>query len=98
MDASPRRPRLTDVSAKRPYLAAEFGLTRTLALPVKVPETRSENQFFLTRATSVRHEVVFDTAWLDWNPDQVLRVAAGILRKQASDGMPRNAPGPLPEV
>jgi hypothetical protein len=58
----------------------------------------SEKQFFFTRAASVRHEVVFDTAWLDWNPDQVLRVAAGILRKQASDGMPRNAPGPLPEV
>ena len=51
-----------------------------------------------TRAAFVRHEVVFETAWLDWNPDQVLRVAAGILRKQASDGMPRNAPGPLPEV
>jgi hypothetical protein len=58
----------------------------------------SEQQFSFTRAASVRHEVVFDTAWLDWNPDQVLRVAAGILRKQASDGMPRNAPGPLPEV
>ena len=60
--------------------------------------SESENQFSFTRAASVRHEVVFDTAWLDWNPDQVLRVAAGILRKQASDGMPRNAPGPLPEV
>ena len=52
----------------------------------------------LTRAASVRHEVVFETAWLDWNPDQVLRVAAGILRKQASDGMPRNTPGSLSEV
>jgi hypothetical protein len=51
-----------------------------------------------TRAASVRHEVVFETAWLDWNPDQVLRVAVGILRKQASDGMPRNTPGSLPEV
>src|ERR1017187_478334 len=58
----------------------------------------SEKQFSFTRGASVRHEVVFETAWLDWNPDQVLRVAAGILRKQASDGMPRNAPGPLPEV
>jgi hypothetical protein len=27
-----------------------------------------------------------DTAWRDWNPDQVLGVAAGILRRQASDG------------
>src|ERR1035441_9428359 len=51
----------------------------------------SEKQFSSTRAASVRHEVVFDTAWLDWNPDQVLRVAAGILRKQASDGMPRKS-------
>jgi hypothetical protein len=51
-----------------------------------------------TRAAFVRHEVVFETVWLDWNPDQVLRVAAGILRKQASDGMPRNPPGLLPEV
>jgi hypothetical protein len=55
-------------------------------------------QGLLTRAALVRHEVVFETAWLDWNPDQVLRVAAGILRKQASDGMPRNPPGLLPEV
>ena len=31
-----------------------------------------------------RHEVLFDTVWLDWNPDQALRVAAGILQKQAS--------------
>ena len=29
---------------------------------------------------------VFDTAWQDWNPDQALRVAAGILRKQAPGG------------
>jgi hypothetical protein len=61
------------------------------------PTERAALEAF-TRAAPVRHEVVFDTAWLDWNPDQVLRVAAGILRKQASDGMPRNAPGPLPEV
>jgi hypothetical protein len=33
-----------------------------------------------------RHEVAFDTAWLDGNPDQVLRVAAGIPRKQAFGG------------
>src|SRR5713101_3904167 len=31
-----------------------------------------------------RHAVLFGTAWLDWNPDQVLRVAAGIRRKQAT--------------
>ena len=61
---------------------------------VPVVLTREE----VTRAASVRHEVVFETAWLDWNPDQVLRVAAGILRKRASDGMPRNTPGSLPEV
>ncbi len=47
----------------------------------------------LTRAASVRHEVAFDTAWLDWNPDQVLRVAAGIPRKHASDGMSRKLRG-----
>ena len=29
----------------------------------------SEKQFSFTRAASVRHEVVFETAWLDCNPD-----------------------------
>ncbi len=33
-----------------------------------------------------RHEVAFDTAWLDASLDQALRVAAGIPRKHASDG------------
>ena len=35
----------------------------------------------------LRHEVAFDTAWLDWFPDQALRVAAGIPRKHASGGL-----------
>jgi len=46
----------------------------------------------------LRHEVVFDTARLDWNPDQVLRVAAGILWKH---GVWRDAikhSGLLPEA
>ena len=30
-------------------------------------------------------KVAFGTAWLDENPDQALRVAAGILEKRASD-------------
>ena len=34
----------------------------------------------------LRHEVALGAAWLDRNPDQVLRVAAGTPRKQASDG------------
>ena len=68
----------------------------SVTLPVSQALERVKHQ--LTRAASVRHEVVFETAWLDWNPDQVLRVAAGILRKQASDGMPRNTPGSLSEV
>ena len=33
-----------------------------------------------------RHEVAFNTAWLDRFPDQALRVAAGIPRKHASGG------------
>jgi hypothetical protein len=33
-----------------------------------------------------RHEVVFDTAWRDSNPDQVLRVAEGSPRRRASGG------------
>ena len=73
---------------------ASFMILRTNRALVREAQLR----IVITRAAPVRHEVVFDTAWLDWNPDQVLRVAAGILRKQASDGMPRNAPGPLPEV
>src|SRR5439155_22388397 len=36
---------------------------------------------------SSRHEVAFDTAWLDRFPDQALRVAAGIPRKHASGGL-----------
>jgi hypothetical protein len=36
---------------------------------------------------------------LGWsNPDQVLRVAAGIPRKHASDGLPRKVSGLLSEV
>ena len=35
---------------------------------------------------SSRHEVAFNTAWLDRFPDQALRVAAGIPRKHASGG------------
>ena len=35
----------------------------------------------------LRHEVANDTAWLDWFPDQALRVAAGIPRKHALDGL-----------
>ena len=35
----------------------------------------------------LRHEVAFDTAWLERSPDQVLRVAAGIPRKHASGGL-----------
>jgi hypothetical protein len=34
----------------------------------------------------LRHEVAFDTAWLDASLDQALRVAAGIPRKHASGG------------
>ena len=36
---------------------------------------------------SSRHEVAFNTAWLDRFPDQALRVAAGIPRKHASGGL-----------
>ena len=36
---------------------------------------------------SLRHEVAFNTAWLDWFPDQALRVAAGIPGKHASGGL-----------
>jgi len=36
---------------------------------------------------SLRHEVAFNTAWLDESPDQALRVAAGIPRKHASGGL-----------
>ena len=32
-----------------------------------------------TKFSQQRHEVVFDTDWRDWNPDQVLLIAAGIL-------------------
>ena len=39
-----------------------------------------------------RHEVAFNTAWLDRFPDQALRVAAGIPRKHASGGLGRVAP------
>ena len=46
------------------------------------------NQFSLTRAAPVRHEVVFETAWLDWNPDQVLRVAAGVLKHLTASTAP----------
>ena len=38
-----------------------------------------------------RHEVAFNTAWLDRFPDQALRVAAGIPRKRASGGLGRVA-------
>ena len=40
----------------------------------------------LSSGRSPRHEVAFDTAWLDASLDQALRVAAGIPRKHASDG------------
>jgi hypothetical protein len=49
------------------------------------------------RWLSSRHEVAFGTAWLDWNPDQVLRVAAGIPGKRASGGLPPTS-GLLPGV
>ena len=43
------------------------------------------------RERSSRHEVAFNTAWLDRFPDQALRVAAGIPRKHASGGLGRVA-------
>src|SRR6266403_4117390 len=46
---------------------------------------------------SSRHEVAFGTAWLEF-PDQALRVAAGIPRKHALDGLPRKRSGLLSEV
>ena len=45
----------------------------------------------------LRHEVAIGTAWRS-NPDQALRVAAGIPRKHAPDGQPRKLSGLLPGV
>jgi hypothetical protein len=53
-------------------------------LPWRAPRHRSACRWS-------RHEVAFGTAWLDWFPDQVLRVAAGIPRKHASGGLGRVA-------
>src|SRR3974377_1069022 len=50
-----------------------------------------------------RHEVAIGTAWLDESSDQALRVAAGIPRKHASDGLGPGGPycpgcGAFPEM
>ena len=54
--------------------------------PILSPRRRIAERF-----RSSRHEVAFNTAWLDRFPDQVLRVAAGIPRKHASGGLGRVA-------
>src|SRR5947209_841178 len=75
-------------------------------------EFRDRSEFFpraVHARRQLRHEVVFETAWLDWNPDQVLSQGLFKCRVQnAGCGMmrlpgarwkaPKIATGPRPAL